>query len=78
MQSKCNSNTWYYWSQRNYVFLPPLHLEQLQWNLSKKKTIFIQEIVFENVVGKLIDILSRPHSVNDRYIIATNKTKLES
>ena len=37
---------------------------KLQWNLNRNLTIFIQENAFENVVWKMVAILSRPQCVN--------------
>ena len=37
---------------------------KLQWNLNRNKYIFIQQNAFENVVWKLLAILSRPQCVH--------------
>ena len=39
---------------------------KLQWNLNRNSYIFNQENAFENVVWKMVAILSRPQCVNDK------------
>ena len=45
-----------------YCWLEPWR--QIQWNLHQNLYIFIQENAFENVVGKMAAMLSRPQCVN--------------
>ena len=52
--SEPNAGMFFNWSPR-YKF---------QWNLNRKPYIFIQENAFENVVRKMVTILSRPKCVN--------------
>ena len=40
------------------------HANKIQWNLYRNSYIFIQENSFENIVCKMVAILSQPHYIN--------------
>ena len=50
---------------------------KFQWNFNLNSNIFIQENAFDNVVWKMVAILSRPQCVN-WYLIITDFDILES
>ena len=39
-------------------------MNNIQWNFNRKSNIFIEENVFENIIGKMAATLSRPQCVN--------------
>ena len=51
------------WTNAGILLIGP-HGNRLQWNLNRNLCIFIQKNAFENVIWKLVAILSRPQCVN--------------
>ena len=56
------------WNIVNWTFS-----NKLQWNFNQNSTIFIQDIVFKNVVCKMASILSRPQWVKRAALIRQSK-----
>ena len=51
------------WTNAGVLLIGPLETK-LQWNLNRNLYIFIQENVFENIVWKMVAILSLPQCDN--------------
>ena len=51
------------WTNAEISLFGPLR-KKLQWNLNRNSYIFIQEIAFENIVCKMVAILSQPQCID--------------